>query len=87
MDLEEKRASLHKKGMEILASVSEMEKNGASESEIEAKLQEANKYIVQSGSLSSLIDAMHRKRAAKVRALVAITIFGLVGVVALQFYN
>jgi hypothetical protein len=87
MDLEEKRASLHKKGLEILASVSEMEKSGASESEIEAKIQEANKIIEQSGSLSSLIDAMHRKRMAKIRALIAITFLGLVGTVALQFYN
>jgi hypothetical protein len=86
MDLEEKRASLHKEALEMLASVSEMEEQGASESEIAAKIQEANKIIEYSGSLSPLIDEIHRKRTLKARALIAVVVFVVIGVIALQVY-
>ena len=52
MNLEEKQSGLQKEALGILSSISEMEKNGASKSEIEAKIEEANKIIAESGKLT-----------------------------------
>ena len=50
-ELNKKQADLQDKALEILKSIPELEKSGASEEEIEAKIAEANRHIAESSRL------------------------------------
>ncbi len=67
MDLEKKQANLQDKAKEILVSIPEIEKKGASDAEIEAKIEEANRIIAESASLRPQIEKEQRKRNNKVK--------------------
>ena len=78
MDAADKQANLQRKALSILSSIPDMEKSGASEAEIEAKISEANKIIEESRNLSSKVNEEFQKRLFRKKVqMLMVTIIAL----------
>lgn len=85
-ELVEKQANLQQQAADILASIPDMEKMGASQTEIEDKVAEANGLIAEAEKLNAELEPASLEKARKMKTQVIFVVVSLlVALIAMQF--
>lgn len=87
MDLERQKAKLQDEALDLLSEATDMDKRGAPEKEIEAKVEEANRIIAKSASLNAQIEKRRKKQSIILKLIMLSIILILVSLIGFSFWG